>query len=121
MKNKLFKFSSQKNLFFKPNQNNNYKIPKPPLKFIKQIQSTRNLKLNHINNSIKINKNIFDSQKNLVIKTEKNNIINEEKKNVNNFKRNFLYENYHQNFVTEKKNFPITTLPNINRINFNLN
>ena len=121
MKNKLFKFSSQKNLFFKPNQNNNYKIPKPPLKFIKQIQSPINLKLNHINNSIKINKNIFDSQKNLVIKTEKNNIINEEKKNVNNFKRNFLYENYHQNFVTEKKNFPITTLPNINRINFTNN
>ena len=49
MKNKLLKFSSQRNLFFKPNQNT-FKISMPPLKYIKQIQSTRNLKLNHINN-----------------------------------------------------------------------
>jgi len=122
MKNKSFKFSSQRNLFFKPTQNNNFKIPTPPLKFIKQIQSTRNLKLNLINNSIKINNHIFDSQKNNVIQTVQNNNnninnFNEEKKNVNNYKRNFLYENYNQNFVTEKKNLPVTTLPNINRIN----
>ena len=128
MKNKLLKFSSQRNLFFKPNKNS-FIIPKPPLKYIKQIQSTRNLKLNHINNSIKINKHIFDSEKNKMIEIGKNNnneIINydyyEEKKSLNkNYKRNYLYENYNQKFDTEKKFLPITTLPNINRINITNN
>ena len=128
MKNKLLKFSSQRNLFFKPNKNS-FIIPKPPLKYIKQIQSTRNLKLNHINNSIKINKHIFDSEKNKMIEIGKNNnneIINydyyEEKKSLNkNYKRNYLYENYNQKFETEKKNLPTTTLPNIKRINITNN
>ena len=126
MKNKLLKFSSQRNLFFKPNQNS-FKIPKPPLKYIKQIQSTRNLKLNQINYSIKIDKHIFDSEKNKMIEICKNNEINnydyyEEKKSLNkNFKRNYLYENYNQKFETEKKNLPTTTLPNIKRINITNN
>ena len=128
MKNKLLKFSSQRNIFFKPNQNT-FKIPIPPLKYIKQIQSTRNLKLIHINNSIKINKHNFDSEKNKMIEIGKNNnneIINydyyEEKKSLNkNYKRNYLYENYNQKFDTEKKFLPITTLPNINRINITNN
>ena len=126
MKNKLLKISSQRNLFFKPNQNT-FKIPKPPLKYIKQIQSTRNLKLNQINYSIKINKNIFDSEKNKMFEIGKNNeIINydyyEEKKSLNkNYKRNYLYENYNQKFETEKKILPLTTLPNINRINITNN
>ena len=126
MKNKLLKFSSQRNLFFKPNKNS-FIIPKPPLKYIKQIQSTRNLKLNQINYSIKIDKHIFDSEKNKMIEICKNNEINnydyyEEKKSLNkNFKRNYLYENYNQKFETEKKNLPTTTLPNIKRINITNN